>query len=205
MPVMTGEEAVKRIREGEAGEVHVGVPVVALTAHALEGDRERFLEAGMNGYLAKPIHKRDLLEQIQLYLQTGKRFDEQIRQRKKKGKGAFAMEKLIDLGKAKKVMEDMDLVQIILESFEESVTDDFRKLQQVVKEGKAKEVERLAHSIKSVYRSLGSEQPADFFYRIEQAGRDQDLPTAAAMQQDAEQMVERSRQEVRILLKDAPE
>jgi PAS domain S-box-containing protein len=53
MPVMDGMEATRRIRNGEAGDP--AVPIVALTSYALKGDRERFLAAGMDDYLAKPI------------------------------------------------------------------------------------------------------------------------------------------------------
>ncbi len=58
MPEMNGEEAAKRIRGGEA--LDPNVPIVALTAHALKGDRERFMAAGMDDYLSKPINVEDL-------------------------------------------------------------------------------------------------------------------------------------------------
>ncbi|WP_022662171.1 PAS domain S-box protein [Paucidesulfovibrio longus] len=54
MPVLDGVETVRRIRAGVDG-IPRGLPVVALTAHAMEGDMERFLELGMDGYLAKPL------------------------------------------------------------------------------------------------------------------------------------------------------
>ncbi len=60
MPEMSGLEAVRRIRENPPPGVDPGQPVVALTAYALEGDRERFLAAGMDGYLSKPIRANDL-------------------------------------------------------------------------------------------------------------------------------------------------
>jgi CheY-like chemotaxis protein len=61
MPEMDGIEATRRIRAGEAG--RPDIPVVALTAHALAGDRERFLAAGMDDYLSKPIDL-DKLDQV---------------------------------------------------------------------------------------------------------------------------------------------
>ncbi|MFW6323816.1 MAG: PAS domain S-box protein [Desulfovibrionales bacterium] len=55
MPVMDGVEATRAIRNGECGFENVDIPVVALTAFAMRGDKEKFLSAGMNGYLEKPV------------------------------------------------------------------------------------------------------------------------------------------------------
>ena len=64
MPEMDGLEATAaiRVRERQTGG---HVPIVAMTAHALKGDRERCLEAGMDEYISKPIHSRQLLETIE--------------------------------------------------------------------------------------------------------------------------------------------
>jgi two-component system, sensor histidine kinase and response regulator len=64
MPEMNGYEATARIRELEQGsERHL--PIVAMTAHAMKGDRERCLEAGMDGYVSKPIQADELLQTIE--------------------------------------------------------------------------------------------------------------------------------------------
>jgi len=60
MPVMNGIEAARRIRTSEHLGVKQGIPIVALTAHAMTGDRERFLDKGMNDYLAKPVDIAEL-------------------------------------------------------------------------------------------------------------------------------------------------
>ena len=64
MPGMDGLEATRRIRDGQAGESARTIPVVAMTAYAMAGDRERFLEAGMSGYVAKPVDMERVLEVV---------------------------------------------------------------------------------------------------------------------------------------------
>ena len=69
MPELDGVETTKRIRKlgGDAAKV----PIVALTAHAMKGDREDYLAAGMDGYVSKPIRGRDLFAALKPYLSDG--------------------------------------------------------------------------------------------------------------------------------------
>ncbi|MBX9787379.1 MAG: response regulator [Pirellulales bacterium] len=69
MPVMGGEETTAQIRAAEQGTGR-HLPVVAMTAHALKGDRERCLAAGMDDYIAKPIRARQLFEVVERYAPT---------------------------------------------------------------------------------------------------------------------------------------
>lgn len=69
MPELDGIETTRRIRT-QLGLSHI--PIIALTALAMAGDRERCLEAGMNGYLSKPVKLKELLETIEHYLKPGK-------------------------------------------------------------------------------------------------------------------------------------
>ncbi len=63
MPVMDGVETIRRIRASEAP--WRSLPVIALTADAMTGDRERFLAMGMTDYVSKPIDQRDLIAAMQ--------------------------------------------------------------------------------------------------------------------------------------------
>jgi CheY-like chemotaxis protein len=62
MPVMDGTQAIAAIRA--SGQPYANIPVIALTADAMSGDKERYLGMGMDGYLSKPIAERDLITEI---------------------------------------------------------------------------------------------------------------------------------------------
>jgi PAS domain S-box-containing protein len=64
MPVMDGVEATRKIRNGAAGEGKKKIPIIALTAHAMDGDRESFLGKGIDGYIAKPVDVSLLMSTI---------------------------------------------------------------------------------------------------------------------------------------------
>ena len=68
MPVMDGYEASTKIKSGEVGEENVKIPIVAMTANAMEGDKEKCFAAGMDDYIAKPINPDILEKKLKKYL-----------------------------------------------------------------------------------------------------------------------------------------
>ena len=64
MPRLDGYEAARRIRAHVGGATEASVPIVALTAYAFEGERQRCVEAGMNGYLTKPLRPEELYDEL---------------------------------------------------------------------------------------------------------------------------------------------
>ncbi len=68
LPLMDGVEATRAIRRGEVGEDKKHIPIIALTAYAMAGDRESFLAAGMNDYIAKPVDMETLQDVIGRYI-----------------------------------------------------------------------------------------------------------------------------------------
>ncbi|MEA1918135.1 MAG: ATP-binding protein [Campylobacterota bacterium] len=71
MPVMNGVEATKKILEIENRDELLHTPIIALTANALNGDKERFLSAGMDDYISKPVDKKLLMRSLNKFLMKG--------------------------------------------------------------------------------------------------------------------------------------
>ena len=68
LPDLDGAEALRRIRSSERT---AGIPVLALTAQAMQGDRERFLAAGFDGYLSKPVDVDELIATVRRFCDGG--------------------------------------------------------------------------------------------------------------------------------------
>ena len=71
MPIMSGEEATKALREKETT-LKDRIPIIALTAHAMTGDREKYLSLGMDGYVAKPIRRQELFNEINTVVRSAR-------------------------------------------------------------------------------------------------------------------------------------
>jgi two-component system cell cycle response regulator DivK len=70
LPGIDGMSLVRELREDPRT---ASLPVVAVTAHAMRGDRERFLAGGCNGYIAKPIQPATFVDEVRAYLQGGRK------------------------------------------------------------------------------------------------------------------------------------
>ena len=68
MPVVDGVEATNLIRNDKSGKINSNIPIIAMTAHAMTGDKEKFLETGMDDYVSKPIDKDELASVIARFM-----------------------------------------------------------------------------------------------------------------------------------------
>ncbi|WAJ72089.1 ATP-binding protein [Catenovulum adriaticum] len=73
MPLLDGYSATEQIRNGAAGELYKGIPIIAMTASAMAGDREKCLNSGMNDYLTKPINAAELEKKVQTWLNIARK------------------------------------------------------------------------------------------------------------------------------------
>jgi len=151
MPIMDGVSATRAIRTLGSGVLNPQIPVIALTAHALKGDRQRFLDSGMDGYVSKPIRVRELLRCIaNTYFKTGGGHEQEPLYEKTQ-QHAFDRESALQLLDGR-----IDLLSMMDDIFLRDVPEDLAKLENAMRDGDAAGAKGYAHSIKSAARTVGA-------------------------------------------------
>ena len=170
MPKMDGFEATRIIREKEE-ETGEHIPIIAITAHAMKGDRDKCLEAGMDDYVSKPMKAQELYAAIaRLLAENGEEAD---------GPQEEPGEEIIDLGRAMDAVDgDKDLLKELVEDFLEDFPQQLEILETVIREGDSEQVERTAHSLKGNVGVFGSQTAYDLAYELEKFGKDSELDKA---------------------------
>jgi len=170
MPELDGFEATKRIRDGVAAHI----PIIALTAHALTGERERCLANGMNGYLSKPFRAHDLFAIVE-----GIGEDHQAGPTPEVTPPAPA----IDLEAFRRSMREAgaeEAVDAILELFAQTAPERVAALTAAIESGDAKAIANAAHAFKSPSSAIGALRLGGLLQEIELAGKAGDIARARA-------------------------
>ncbi len=142
MPEMDGFEATAEVRRREAPTGR-RIPIIAMTAHAMKGDRERCLERGMDGYVSKPIQTRDLYAAIAALGPAEPAAPPEETEREAAAEGA-----LVDPAEAlARVGGDWELLRSLTEVFFDSYPAQLEQLREAVGHGDAPTVYRLAHTL----------------------------------------------------------
>jgi len=143
MPGMDGMEATRRIRGGELDAVSSDIPVIALTAYALKGDRQKLLASGMNGYCAKPVNLAELMREIdRVFDQTG--FEPPDRDAAPATAVSFEEE---IAGYIQRGRSDPAFVKQMLNGFLEDVPQKLARLDAALAENDTESAARTAHSL----------------------------------------------------------
>jgi signal transduction histidine kinase/CheY-like chemotaxis protein/ligand-binding sensor domain-containing protein/HPt (histidine-containing phosphotransfer) domain-containing protein len=184
MPEMDGFEATETLRKKEA-KTGTRLPVIALTAHALEGDRERCLAAGMDGYISKPIQIDELLEAIHK-LSPPPAVAEV---------GATAMgrkEEPMDYASAlARVDGSAELLSELVALFLSELPGLLTSLRGAVTAGDARAIERAAHKLKGSVGNFAARPAFEAAWKLEALGRDGSLSTAASAYAELAEEIER--------------
>jgi len=171
MPVMDGFEATAAIRAQEK-ESGGHIPIVAMTAHAMKGDRERCLKAGMDFYISKPIRAAGLLELVEQCVGVPCSTEADL------GTPLPAS----DLPDRKKILEVFDgdekLFREVVETFRRDCPAQLAAIREAVNANDAAAVERASHLLKGSVGSFGA--PGAFYaaQQLENLGRGNELSDA---------------------------
>ena len=170
MPEMDGLEATAAIRKWER-KAGTHIPIIAMTAHAMKGDRERCLEAGMDGYTSKPIRIKDLEQVISELVPTAstKRHTTKLDER----------HPVID---HHALLEGFDGNRGLLKEMARLFLADYPRRVEEIKEsirrGNATALERAAHALKGSVGNFAAKEASAMAQRLEDLGRDGQLDAA---------------------------
>ena len=182
MPEMDGFQAARAIREAEKGRPDGRrVPIVALTANALKGDRERCIEAGMSGYVTKPIYPAELLEAIDAALAPAPAPGFAAPPAEPGENPVVDRALSIDLPSLlDRCVGSIEVASKVLAQFEKQLDSNVRGIEQSVAAGEAAETAKLAHALKGTSANLSAPGISTVAAELEQMGRNADLAGAEA-------------------------
>ena len=201
MPVMNGFTAMREIRKWEASEVgsrnaECGiqnqqskinnqestiqrVPIIAMTANAMLGDREKCLESGMDDYISKPVDPQELLDKVQLWTKNSREKDmaaTDMPVEKEMTAQETTESAPIDYDKAlARAMGDREFLEEILQQFIDDLPRQLETLETALSNTDAEALASQAHTLKGAAANLGALDMSATALKLEQMGKDGDL------------------------------
>ncbi|MBN1933650.1 MAG: PAS domain S-box protein [Anaerolineae bacterium] len=192
MPEMDGLTATRIIRSKPQLE---NLPIIAMTAHALKGDRERCLEAGMNDYVSKPIRAQELFEAINRYVSVDR--DQVL-----PGEPPL-VEQPLNLAEAlDRLGGDREFFAELMRLLLHEIDQELPMMDQAIRDGDTETLMRLAHSLKGAAASLSAEPVRAAAHQLEMIGRSADLKAAPKAFEQLEKQISKLRTSADIILFD---
>ncbi|MCS7049237.1 MAG: response regulator [Verrucomicrobiae bacterium] len=167
MPNLDGLQATAIIREREAGTGR-HIPIIAMTAHALAGDRERFLAAGMDDYISKPIDAQRLATLLNRYRPAALPASAPAPAGAAAGSESVALDRQVVLAA---IGDDESLLEEITGVFLQDLPNLMGAVEKAVAERSAEQLERTAHKLKGSVKIFGTAKLVDKLQQLEQCGR----------------------------------
>ncbi len=177
MPDLDGYEAARRIRAGSSGVRNPRIPIIAITADAMSGDRDKCLQAGMDDYLSKPIELQRLSAALEKWLLAPA--DPKEAGHSEGGPPArtepvFRQEEMLA-----RLMGDRKLAAKVISGFSSDVPRQLLLLKSKLDEGDAASVQMIAHSLKGAAATLSAEAMRAICLEMQEAAAATDLSRAA--------------------------
>jgi CheY-like chemotaxis protein/HPt (histidine-containing phosphotransfer) domain-containing protein len=185
MPEMGGYEATVGIRRREEGQDR-RTPIIAMTANAMQGDREEALEAGMDDYIPKPVKPETLRAVLERWVPNA---DEDKVSGPEVSDGSVrenAEEAALDRGalaglRELQLEDGSDILEELIEMFVADVPPQLVALQEALEAGDGQFVERIAHALKGSSGNMGAVRMAALCTELEEMGRSGELAAAPGL------------------------
>jgi PAS domain S-box-containing protein len=198
MPELDGLETTAIIRKKEKTTGR-HVPIIAMTARAMKGDRERCLAAGMDGYVSKPVQPELLFQAIEVLIPTAS--DVSAGRMSKTGATkAFNNSKAMA-----RVQGDSALLREMAELFLKNSPKLLEEIRQALGQGNRQALERAAHTLKGSVSNFAAHAALEAAKRLEHIARQGDLDDSAQALQSLEQELERLRPALESMKKEVPQ
>ncbi len=182
MPEMDGLDATRTIRDPQSRVLNHQITIVAMTAHAMQRDREKCKQAGMDDYLTKPIEVPALVAVLEKWLKPkGEVSQPAAIEPKEKAVPSSHEEKLAVFDRAafmSRVMNDEELARVVLDGFLRELPDQITQLKNHLAAGNTRLVEQQAHNIKGACATVGGEALRAVAWALEKVGKAGDLDAA---------------------------
>lgn len=178
MPNMDGLEATRRIRSAECGVANTvplpaspRLPIIAMTANAMQADRENCLEAGMDDYISKPVSPRALATMLEKWLPGNDTAEDETAGISEASPTAVAGSlPILDMsGFMSRLMGDKELAKRVLDGFLEDMPRQLQLLAKFGAEGAVQQMQNQAHRIKGASASVGGDAMSAVALEIETA------------------------------------
>ena len=203
MPEMDGLEATRQIRRrqmsGEHKNFQSRIIICAMTAHAMAGDREKCLAAGMDDYLAKPVRPKDVRDMIEKW---GGKIAMDSSASREAAPADAAADAPVDLARMNDLTDgNLDNLRELVEMYFVQTQKQFVQMREAIRDGKADAVRRVAHSCAGASATMGMTQLVPRLRELEKLGASGTLTDAEKICEAAAGEFER----VREFLKTQPE
>ncbi len=176
MPVMDGYDCSRQIRADQSGEFDNEIPIIALTAHAMRGDREKCLNAGMSDYLAKPVESESLYQAMCKWLNIETDLADESN-----SSVSLVDAEVTDIKNdaevfdhplfSHRLMDDESLMKQVADNFMADMPQQLAELENAAREGNSDAVAKLAHKIKGASANMAAEEMSGYAQQIEQAAK----------------------------------
>lgn len=200
MPGMDGLEATRLIRK-TGPEAAGRLPIVAMTAHAMPGDRERCLDAGMDGYLAKPIRLDTLIEEINRIMEIRASHARNRQEEQSSPEMALVVD---SAGALARVGGDEDLLAELAGLFLDEYPQLMGSIRNGVSTDNLTEARGAAHQLKGLLGQFGCDQGREIAFTLENAAKEGLVDAAQLGVEELEEFMLRAVPELRVMARRQP-